>query len=103
MIKVSKLRKQINREFSNAISIKNSKTKFIKSTFTICDYRDNEKCPPWELKASEMTHDNIKKTIYYKNALIKIYNIPIFFFPRLEHPDPTVSRRSGFFGTFIRR
>ena len=84
------------RIFSNAISIKNSKTKFIKSTFTICDYRDNDKCPPWELKASEMTHDNIKKTIYYKNALIKIYNIPIFFFPRLEHPDPTVSRRSGF-------
>ena len=84
------------RIFSNAISIKNSNTKFTKSTFTLCDYRDNDKCPPWELKASEMTHDNIKKTIYYKNALLKIYDIPIFFFPRLEHPDPSVSRKSGF-------
>ena len=43
-----------------------------------------------------MLHDNIKKTIYYDNALIKVYNIPIFYFPRLSHPDPSVERRSGF-------
>ena len=43
-----------------------------------------------------MLHDNIKKTIYYDNALVKIYDIPIFYFPRLSHPDPTVERRSGF-------
>ena len=42
-----------------------------------------------------MLHDN-KKTIYYDNALIKVYDIPIFYFPRLSHPDPTVERRSGF-------
>ena len=43
-----------------------------------------------------MLHDNKKKTIYYDNAVIKIYDIPIFYFPRLSHPDPTVERRSGF-------
>ena len=43
-----------------------------------------------------MLHDNIKKTIYYDNALIKVYNIPIFYIPKLSHPDPTVKRRSGF-------
>ena len=37
-----------------------------------------------------------KKTIYYDNAVIKIYDIPIFYFPKLSHPDPTVDRRSGF-------
>ena len=41
-------------------------------------------------------HDNIKKTIYYDNALIKVYDIPIFYIPKLSHPDPTVERRSGF-------
>ena len=35
------------------------------------------------------------KTIYYDNAVIKIFNIPIFYFPYLSHPDPTVERRSG--------
>ena len=26
----------------------------------------------------------------------KVYNFPIFYFPKLSHPDPTVDRRSGF-------
>ena len=43
-----------------------------------------------------MLHDNKKKTVYYDNAVVKIYNIPIFYFPKLSHPDPTVDRRSGF-------
>ena len=43
-----------------------------------------------------MLHDAKKKTIYYDNALIKIYDIPIFYLPKLSHPDPTVDRRSGF-------
>ena len=43
-----------------------------------------------------MLHDNKKKTIYYDNAIIKVYDIPIFFIPKFSHPDPTVARRSGF-------
>ena len=43
-----------------------------------------------------MLHDNKKKTIYYDNAVVKVYDIPIFYFPKLSHPDPTVDRRSGF-------
>ena len=84
------------RIFSNTINISNDKSKFIKSTFTMCDYRKGDKCPPWELSASEMTHDKKSKTIFYDNAVLKIYNIPIFYFPKLAHPDPTVERRSGF-------
>ena len=65
----------------------------------MCDYRENDKCPPWELTAKKIRHDNVKKTIYYDNAVIKIYDVPIFYFPKLTHPDPTVDRRSGFFNT----
>ena len=43
-----------------------------------------------------MTHDKTKKTIFYNNAVIKVYDIPIFFTPYLSHPDPSVDRRSGF-------
>jgi Organic solvent tolerance protein OstA len=84
------------RVFSNAINISENKSKFIKSSFTMCDYRKGDKCPPWELSASEMTHDKKSKTIFYDNAIIKIYDIPIFYFPKLAHPDPSVDRRSGF-------
>ena len=61
----------------------------------MCDYRENDKCPPWSILA-KMLHDNKKKTIYYKNAVVKVYDIPIFYVPKLSHPDPTVDRRSGF-------
>ena len=43
-----------------------------------------------------MLHDKKKKTIYYDNAVVKVYDIPIFYFPKLSHPDPTVDRRTGF-------
>ena len=84
------------RVFSNVVNIKEAEAEFVKSTFTMCDYRENDKCPPWELTASKMRHDSKKKTIFYDNAVIKIYNIPIFYIPKLQHPDPTVERRSGF-------
>ena len=84
------------RIFSNVISIKKEKSKFIKSSFTMCNYRKGDKCPSWELTASKMIHDKKKKTIYYDNAVIKVYDVPIFYLPKLSHPDPTVKRRSGF-------
>ena len=36
------------RIFSNAISIKQDQSNFIKSVFTTCNYRKNDKCPAWE-------------------------------------------------------
>ena len=62
----------------------------------MCNYRKNDKCPPWTVQSSKMLHDRKKKTIFYDNAVIKVYDIPIFYIPRLSHPDPTVDRRSVF-------
>ena len=84
------------RIFSNTLTSDRNRSSFKKSVFTLCDYRENDKCPPWSVQASNMRHDNKKKTIYYDNALIKVYDIPIFYFPKLSHPDPSVDRRSGF-------
>ena len=84
------------RIFSNSVKLNNEISSFEKSIFTLCDYRKNDKCPPWSVQSSRMLHDNKKKTIYYDNAVIKFFDIPIFYFPKLSHPDPSVDRRSGF-------
>ena len=84
------------RIFANSVNINEQKSVYNKSVFTLCNYRKNDKCPPWSIQSSKMLHDNKKKTIYYENALVKIYDIPIFYIPKLSHPDPTVDRRSGF-------
>ena len=34
--------------------------------------------------------------MYYDNAVLKIYDFPIFYFPKFFHPGPTVKRQSGF-------
>ena len=53
------------------------------------------------MKAKKIIHDRIKKTIYYEHATLKFYEIPIFYFPKFFHPDPTVKRQSGFLAPFF--
>jgi LPS-assembly protein len=65
-----------------------------KGVFTSC--KENENCPPWSIKAEEIKHDKNEKQILYKNAFLNIYDIPILYFPKFFHPDPTVKRQSGF-------
>ncbi len=65
-----------------------------KGIFTSCD--KDEKCPPWSISAKKITHDKNKKQLEYDNALLKIYNIPVLYFPKFFHPDPSVKRQSGF-------
>ena len=84
------------RIFSNTVNFKKDKNIFNKSIFSQCAFRKDDSCPPWSIQASQILHDNKKKTIYYDNAVIKIYDIPLFYLPKLSHPDPTVKRRSGF-------
>ena len=83
------------RIFANTMTLNEEGSSFDKSVFTLCKLRKNEKCPPWALQAGKIRHDNKKKTIFYDNAVLKIYDIPIFYFPFLSHPDPSVGRRSG--------
>ena len=85
---------------SNSASILKNQTTFTKGVFTICKRR-GDKCPPWSLQAREIKHDKIKKTIYYDSALLKVYGVPIFYFPKFYHPDPTVKRQSGFLAPFF--
>ncbi len=83
------------RIFANSVSIDKGVTSVQKGVFTYCQFRENDKCPPWELRAKKIKHNSSKKTVYYDNAVLKIYDFPIFYFPKFSHPDPTVDRKSG--------
>ena len=63
--------------------------------FTSCK-QEGDKCPPWVVVAEKVRHDKIKKSIIYKNAWLKIYDVPVAYFPKFFHPDPSVNRQSGF-------
>jgi len=84
------------RFYANSATITEKLTVFEKGVFTSCKKREGKKCPPWAIRAEKIQHDNAKKTIYYSNAVMKIYDFPVFYFPKFFHPDPTVKRQSGF-------
>ena len=42
----------------------------------------NDNCPPWSIQSKKIEHDKIKKTLKYDNAILKIYDIPVFYFPK---------------------
>ncbi len=64
-----------------------------KGVFTSC--KKTDKCPPWSMKAKKIIHDKSKKQIAYESAVLNIYDLPVLYFPRFFHPDPTVIRQSG--------
>ncbi len=84
------------RLFANTMTLTKEENLLEKGVFTYCKDRGSDKCPPWKLQAKKIKHNPTKKTIYYDNAVIKVYDFPIFYFPKFSHPDPTVDRRSGF-------
>ena len=85
---------------ANDIFVSKNITTLSKGVFTVCQKKEG-KCPPWSLKARKIVHDSVKKNIYYEHAVLKIYDVPIFYFPRFFHPDPTVKRQSGFLFPFL--
>ena len=75
-------------------SHQNHITTLNKAVFTSCKLNDD--CPPWRLEASKIQHDKNKKRLIYENTILKVYDMPVFYFPKFFHPDPTVERQSGF-------
>ena len=54
-----------------------------KGVFTSC--KKNDKCPPWSIEAKEVIHDKSKKQLIYNSALLKIYDLPVLYFPKFFH------------------
>jgi len=78
-----------------SVSSKGNEDKVVlnKAIFTSC--KNNNNCPAWSIKADKITHDRVNRNIHYNNAVLNIYDMPVFYFPKFFHPDPSVDRRSG--------
>ena len=64
----------------NTIFYKKDTTQVKQGVFTTCKKDDD--CPPWVQSASKIEHNKVKKTVNYENALLKIYDVPVFYFPK---------------------
>ena len=82
------------RIFGVSSNRKDQITTINKGVFTSCAL--NDKCPPWSIKSKKIMHDKKKKQLIYDHSVLKIYDVPVMYFPKFFHPDPSVNRQSGF-------
>jgi LPS-assembly protein len=73
-------------------------TVFENGIYTACEpCKDNPSKPPeWQVKAARIIHDQGEKMMYFEDARIEFYGVPLAYMPYFSAPDPTVKRKTGF-------
>lgn len=71
-------------------------TQFYKSVASSCQICEEHPTPLWEIRAQRITHDAEERQLYFDNASFRVLDVPVFYWPYLRLPDPTVERASGF-------
>jgi LPS-assembly protein len=64
----------------------------IASSCTICE---GSSTPTWAIRASRVTEDTVARRLYFENARLEAFGVPIALVPRLSIPEPGVARASG--------
>jgi LPS-assembly protein len=66
--------------------------------YTACEACKNDptKPPLWQVQAARIIHDQTEKMLYFEDARIEFFGVPLAWVPFMSAPDPTVKRKSGF-------
>jgi LPS-assembly protein len=72
-------------------------TTFQNGVYTACEpCKDDPSRPPrWQIRTTRIIHDESEKMIYFEGARLEVLGFPMFYWPYLSAPDPTVKRKTG--------
>jgi LPS-assembly protein len=68
------------------------------AAYTACKVEDAEGCPKdpsWQVKATKVRYDPVKKRVHYTGARIEVFGLPLIPLPGLSHPAE-IKAGSGF-------
>lgn len=73
-------------------------TVFENGVYTACaPCKDDPKKPPlWQVKGARIIHNETEKMLYFENAQLEFFGVPMAYLPYFSTPDPTVKRKTGF-------
>jgi LPS-assembly protein len=73
-------------------------TVFENGVYTACApcKEDPARPPLWQVKAMRIIHNQLDKMLYFENAQLEFFGVPLAYLPYFSTPDPTVKRKSGF-------
>ena len=78
--------------------VKGNYTVMQNGVYTACEpCKDDPKKPPlWQIEEARIIHDSGEKMIYFEDARVEFFGMPMMYFPFMSQPDPSVTRKSGF-------
>jgi LPS-assembly protein len=65
--------------------------------YTACEAcaDDPRKPPKWQVKAARIIHHQGEQTIYFEDARLEFFGVPLAYLPFFSTPDPSAKRKTG--------
>jgi LPS-assembly protein len=91
---------QHNITFAADLAVRRSATvnELNRAIFTPCDIcapSGSAIEPTWSIAASDIVQDHARRLVFYRNAVLRVKGVPVFYTPVFWHPDPSSPRASG--------
>lgn len=61
----------------------------------ICTPDGKPKQPSFDIMAEKVVQDRANRVVYYRNATVRLFGIPVLYAPVFWHPDPSAEAASG--------
>ena len=66
-----------------------------KVVYTSCELCEEDDTPTWALRARRAVLNQDAQMMSYRDAVLEVAGVPVFYLPYFAHPDPSSERRSG--------
>ena len=68
-----------------------------KGAYTACEpCKDHPEIPPfWQVRAARIIENQETHTVYFEDAQMLVWGVPVFYMPYFSSPDPTVNKQTG--------
>ena len=68
-----------------------------KGAYTACEpCKDHPERPPfWQVRATRIIENQETHTVYYEDAQMLVWGVPVFYMPYFSSPDSTVNKQTG--------
>lgn len=80
---------------AEARRVSETEIRLSKAVYSPCKVCEDSENPLWQIKAENVTIDDVEQTVNYENARFEVWGVPIAYTPYFSHPTPNADRKSG--------
>ena len=77
-------------------------TQLSRVAVTSCQVCGRNEVPLWQIRADRVIHDEEERQLWFEGAQLRVLDVPVFWWPQLRLPDPSLKRARGFLTPTIR-